>query len=126
MKLKDAQNLQFIATQMRHIASVFEPTYIVMDATYDDITLMTQKKMKNKKVSKNINTSYNNKIVIASSLEDDDNNIYTVTDVYADTNDNKMTLITTILDIEKQVLLPLLLLYYYYYYYYYYYIHKLH
>lgn len=91
---------------MRHIASVFEPTYIVMDASYDDITLMAQKKMKNKKVNTNNNTSYNDKIVVASSLEDEDNNIYTITDVNNDNNDNnKMTLITTILDIEKQVCL---------------------
>ena len=95
---------------MRHVASVFEPTYIVMDANDEDIIPMVSKKLSNRNIrssgSSNINS---NKIMIASSLEDDDN-IYVPNDIDTVTTDNNnMTLISTMLETEKQVIPPLLL-----------------
>jgi hypothetical protein len=86
---------------MRHVASVFEPTYIVMDASDDDIILMVNKKMVGRKKNINIGNGNGNKMMIASSLEEDDENNINADNDY---NDNNTTLISTMLELEKQVL----------------------
>jgi len=98
---------------MRHVASVFEPTYIVMDATDDDVILLANKKIVGKRTNSDIGNSNGNKMMIASSLEEDDENYINI-DANQYYDNSNMTLISTMLEIEKQV--PLLLLLYYYHY----------
>ena len=99
---------------MRHVASVFEPTYIVLDANDDDIILLANKKIAGKRTYNNMGHSSGNKMMIASSLEEDDENYINIDANHYRDNCN-MTLISTMLEMEKQVPSLLLLCYYHHY-----------